>query len=252
MMRNRSLRRAAGDESQPHQQDRTQDELSPGRARERQQQGGHQDEQHHAAAHHLGEAADEHALEREQCGQYHEGAEHVGVVEGAAGATVAQEHVGNAAEQPEVGADGHQRGDHGRRDVAAHDEVEPLLGVGGERGGVEDRGHRQVGRHADPDHRLRLVDHLQHRHGVADIQENEQQQERRQRARQRQAGHSEHEDGEEPDDLVGARLDEHEGAGKRHQPQQRAAQRLDGEARPGRRAGERSERPARQLYGARA
>jgi hypothetical protein len=73
---------------------------------------------------------------------------------------------------------------------------------------------------------LRLVDHLQHRHGVADIQEHEQQQERRQRARQRQAGHGEDEDGEKADDLVGARLDEHEGAGKRHQPQQRAAQRL--------------------------
>ena len=119
-----------------------------------------------------------------------------------------------------------------RGHVAAHQAVQPRLRVGAEHGGEEDRGHGQKGRDQHPDHRLALVDHLQQRGRVADVEQDEQQKERRERRAQRQPGERKDHDRDEPDDLVGARLDEHEGAGERHQPQQRAAQRSVGEPRP--------------------
>src|SRR3974377_2373364 len=54
---------------------------------------------------------------------------------------------------------------------------------------------------------------------------------------QRQSRHHEQQDREDGDELVWARLDEYEGAGKAGQPEQHASQRLGGQARPGKLTG---------------
>ena len=63
---------------------------------------GQHHQQQHAAADHLRSPSHQDALKDHDRRQHQEGAEHVGIVEGATGAVVEQEHFGKAAEQMEV------------------------------------------------------------------------------------------------------------------------------------------------------
>ena len=96
-----------------------------------------------------------------------------------------------------------------------------------EHGGVERRGGGQKDRYQHPDHELGLVNHLHKRDRIADVEQDEQHQQRRDRRAQHQAGHRKERDRDDADDLIGARLDEHERAGEANQPKERPAELLD-------------------------
>ena len=170
-----------------------------------------------------GGAADQDALEQERRRQHQEGAEHVGIVEGAARAAIEHERVRQAAEQMKVGDDAGQRGDERGRQIAAQQMIEPRLRVRARYGGIEDRGDGEKDGDQHPGHRLALVGYLHDRDRIADVEQDQHQGERHQGAPQRQSGHADEDHAGQGDDLVGAGLDEDEGAGKAHEPEHEPA-----------------------------
>ena len=222
------MRRAAGDECERHQHRPGQDKLRPCSARERQKERGEQNGQHQRAAHHV--AAGHRALEQKKHGQYQEGAKHVGIVEGAARPSVQDEHIRDAAEQVEITDEGGKRSNERGCKIPAQQKREPPLRVGADHRGIENGcGGKECG-YEHPGHRLALIAHRDHCDGVSDVHEHEQQEKRRQGRAHRHPQQQEKEAGDSGDDLVGARLDEDECAGKAGQPEEGAAQGFGTEA----------------------
>ena len=211
---------------------------------------GYHGREHHqedaAAADHGAKPTAQHALEDEQRRQHEEGAEHVRVLEGPARALVDHEQLRPFSQQLEIARDREHRGDHRGGNVAAQEDGEPCLGIGRERRRKEDGAQRKEGGDRHPDHRGGLIDNLHQRQHVAGRQQQQQDYQWPQRRTQRQAGHGEQKNGREPDELVGARLDEDEGAGKAHQPEQQPTQPLDRQPAPAGRVSKRFDRDRHQ------
>ena len=86
-------RRARRDEAEYHDQQGAERELSPGRARKRQEQSAQQYQHEQAVADHRGWPAHQDALEQQQAGKHQKSAEHVRIVEGGARSLVEQERI---------------------------------------------------------------------------------------------------------------------------------------------------------------
>ena len=110
-----------------------------------------------AAAERFAEPIGHHALQHEQRRQDQERAEHVRVLEGAAGAVVERQQIAAAGNQVEVAGDAGERGDHGADDQAAAQHVEPRLRVLRHHHGEEDDGDRHVPGGRDPVRHVRPV-----------------------------------------------------------------------------------------------
>ncbi len=215
--------RSGGQDAQPHNHQRRKTELPPGGPREGQQQADQQDQQQDPVADHGRCPADQDALKQQHRRKHQERAQHVGIIEGAARAAIEHEQIRQAAEQMKIGRDAGDRSDQGGGSVAAQQMGEARLGIGAQDGGIEHRGDGEEDRDQHPGHRFGLARHLHDCDGVTQIEHDQHQGERHQGRAQRQPGEAEQEHAHEPDDLIGAGFDEHEGAGKAHAPEQEAA-----------------------------
>ena len=68
-------------------------------------------------------------MQRKQRRQDQERAEHVRVLEGAAGAVIQRQQIASAGDEVEIAGDAGERGDHRADDEAAPEHVEPRGGV---------------------------------------------------------------------------------------------------------------------------
>ncbi|MBA4335635.1 MAG: hypothetical protein C0420_12280 [Methylobacterium sp.] len=161
--------------------------------------------------------------------QHQEGAEHVGILEGARRAAIEGEdrpqprHVEIAQQTGEARAPGGE-------EIAPAQRFEASQRVVGHDRGEEHRGHHQIDRDGGEAHRRRFIHPGDQREGAADVVEQQQQGQRQELLREADAGDHEDEDGQQEHDLVGRGLDQRQPARGGQQPERAALERGIGDA----------------------
>ena len=200
------------------------DQHAPRGARKCQQDRQRYDAEGDRAAERLAELVRDDALQREQRRQDQERAEHVRVLEGAAGAVIQRQQVAPAGDEIEVARDAGERRDHGADDEAAPEHVEPRRGILGDDHREEDDRDRHVPGGRDPVRNVGPVHHRDRGDAVADVEQEQEQQQRYEHQPHPQARCEEDQRGGKRRQLIGRGFDEDDGAGRADQPDQRALQ----------------------------